>query len=54
VVELELASDTVDAADRDAGDGGLAELAQALAARQGLVPDRLTELERALELIGDR
>jgi inorganic triphosphatase YgiF len=54
VVELELASDTVDAADRDAGDGGLAELAQALAARQGLVPDRLTKLERALELIGDR
>jgi inorganic triphosphatase YgiF len=56
VVELELAADTVDIADGEGGEGGeggLAELAQALAARRGLVPDRLTKLERALELIGE-
>jgi inorganic triphosphatase YgiF len=54
VVELELAADTLDIAAGEAGEGALAELAQALAARKGLVPDRLTKLERALELIGDR
>ncbi len=47
-VELELATEAAD------GEGALAQLAAVLAAHDGLVPDRLTKLERARELIGVR
>lgn len=47
-VELELATEAAD------GEGALAQLAAVLAAHDGLVPDRLTKLERARELIGIR